>query len=324
MNHRRLPGRGRRLQAVRRTIQICVLLLLIVVPVLSVYENLRNQRDEIGIQQRWDTRTTHRLLGDIEDREAITQSVRGSVWTLKAGDLLISDPLAVVDFVTASRILLDVFLLTALIPIVCTVFLGRIFCGWICPADLLFEITGKIRSLAGIRTDVTFASMTKYAVLLAGGAAAILTSSQVFAEIYPPRIVSAELYLWITFGTVGAGAWFLLAIVAFEIFVSRRFWCRYICPGGALYSVLGRWRLLRLKVDRSQCTDCRMCDRICEFGLDPMNGRMGMECNNCGLCIRACATNALEWRWSLPPGDGLDLILPRRADGSAGQVSGTG
>lgn len=324
MTHRRLPGRGRGLQAVRRTIQAGILILLIIIPVLSVYESLRNQRDEIGIRQRWDTRATHRLLGDLENREAITQSVRGSVWTLKAGDLLISDPLAVVDFVSASRILLDVFLLTALIPIACTVLLGRIFCGWICPADLLFEVAGKLRSLAGIRTDVTFASMTKYVVLLAGGTAALLTGSQVFAEIYPPRIVGAELYLWITFGTVGAGAWFLLAIVAFEIFVSRRFWCRYLCPGGALYSALGRWRLLRLKVDRSRCTDCRLCDRVCEFGLDPMNGRMGMECNNCGLCIRACGTNALEWRWSLPPADGLDVILPRRTDGPAARVSGTG
>jgi len=305
---RRWPGRGFGLQITRRTIQVVVLLLLMVIPSLSLYDHLRNQRDEIGIAGRWDTRTIDRAVGHLEDPKPVTQAVRGSVWTLKVGPFVISDPLAVVDFVSASRVVFDAFLITALIPILLSILLGRFFCGWLCPADLLFEAGSKIRSWARIETDVTFARVTKLAVLVVGIGFGAAIGTQIFAEIYPPRIVGAELYLWITFGALGAGAWFFLAILAFEIFVSKRFWCRYVCPGGSLYSLLGRWRIVRLKLVDDACIDCRLCNTACEFGLDPMRGRFGDECNNCGLCVRACGHDALVWTLATRPSDGIDIV----------------
>jgi len=298
----------RGLQVARRTVQLFVLALLFVIPSLSLYDNMRNQRDTVGIDGRWDTRTIHAVVGDLDHPEAVTQSVRGSVWTFKAGDLIVSDPLAVLDFIAASRRLLDAFLLTALIPLVFTLVFGRVFCGWICPADLLFEIGSKVRAWVGIERDAPFSRWIKYAALGLGALAGAVCGVQIFAEIYPPRIVSAEAYLWTSFRTLGAGAWFLLTVVAFEIFVSRRFWCRYVCPGGALYSLLGRWRPVRLKVIESRCTDCAKCQPVCEFGLDPSRGDFGQECNNCGLCVRACAPGALTWRVGKPPRSGLDVL----------------
>lgn len=305
---RRWPGHGLWLQVLRRSSQLAVVALLFAIPTLSLYDNLRNQRDEVGIEARWDTRLVHRAVAGLDEPRNLTQAVRGSVWTFKAGDLVISDPLAVVDFVTASRTWIDRFLLTAFIPVALSLLLGRVFCGWLCSADLAFEVAARVRRWARIRTDVRFARVTKYAVLGIGAAAAVAFGSQFFAEIYPPRILSGELYLWITFGAFGAGAWFFLAVVAFEIFVSRRFWCRYVCPGGALYSLLGRWRIVRLKVDAAACTGCRLCNVSCEFGLDPMHGRFGAECNNCGVCARACGHDALVWRLGLPPRGGEDVV----------------
>lgn len=311
------PGGGRKLQWARRSAQAIVLLLLVLIPIFSLYESLRNQRDEPGIASRWDTRMVDAAVGDLDRPERITQAVRGSVWTAKAGDLVVSDPLAVADFVAASRALAEPFVLTALIPVLLSLLLGRFYCGWLCPADLLFEAAGRVRRAARIETDVTFARSLKYAVLGAGAAAGALFGTQIFAEIYPPRIVSGEIYLFVTFGAFGAGAWFFLTLVAFEIFVSRRFWCRYVCPGGALFSLLGRFRLVRLKVDPRSCTHCALCNKTCEFGLDVMSGRIGAECNNCGYCIRACAPGSLAFRASLPPRDGLDLLLPVRSAGEA-------
>lgn len=313
--HKRFPGGGLRLQILRRCIQSGVLLLLFLIPILSLYDHLRNQRDEVGIEARWDTRLVHRAVSDLDEPERLTQAVRGSVWTFKAGNWIVSDPLAVVDFMAASRSLWDRFLLTALVPLLLSLLLGRVFCGWICPADLLFEVGNKIRNWAGIERDVSFSRFTKYTILVAGLVGGVILGAQVFAEIYPPRIVSGELYLWITFGVFGAGAWFFLTILAFEIFVSRRFWCRYVCPGGALYSLLGRHRLVRLKLNRTACTDCTLCNRICEFGLSPMTGEFGPECNNCGLCTRVCARGALVYRLGLPPRDGLDLLPSEGGEG---------
>ncbi|MEZ4441681.1 MAG: 4Fe-4S binding protein [Polyangiaceae bacterium] len=305
---KRLPGKGRPLQAVRRTLQLLVLLLLIVIPITSLYANLRNQRDEVGIAARADTALVHRMFGGQPERAESLDQVRGSVWTLKLGDHVISDPLAALDFSVATHRPWDAFLLTALLPILASMLLGRVFCGWLCPADLLFELGSTLRRWVGLETDVAFPRGLKYVVLGLGTVLGAAMGMQVFAEIYPPRVMSSELYLAITFGAVGAGAWLLLAILAFEVFVSRRFWCRYVCPGGALYSLLGRYRLLRLKVVRSKCTDCNKCQPVCEFGLDPCAGSFGDECNNCGLCARACAPGAIVWRWGWRPADGVDEI----------------
>jgi ferredoxin-type protein NapH len=304
---RRLPGKMRWLQLLRRTIQFSVLALLFLIPTLSAYDNLRNQGDDAAIARHTGTKLVHSVVGGMDDHRSITQSVRGSVWTFKAGNVVVSDPLAGVDFAMASRTAWDPFFLTLLIPILLTLLLGRVFCGWICPADLLFEFASKLRAIAGIETNIQFSRLTKYAILGIGAVAAFWLGTQVFAEVYPPRVLSGELYLWISFGLFGAGTWFLLAIVVFEVFVSERFWCRYVCPGGALYSLLGRYRLLRIKVKQSACTSCEKCQPVCEFGLDPMRGEMGQECNNCGLCIRACAPKALVYQISLPK-KGLELL----------------
>lgn len=69
-------------------------------------------------------------------------------------------------------------------------------------------------------------------------------------------------------------------------------------PGGALYSLLGRFRLLRIVRKPALCTDYLDCDAACPFGLYPMTDRMGMECDNCGLCRSVCPEKALVYKWT--------------------------
>jgi ferredoxin-type protein NapH len=81
----------------------------------------------------------------------------------------------------------------------------------------------------------------------------------------------------------------------FDLLVSRRGFCRYLCPGGALYSLLGRYRLVRIRRIVETCNDCAKCNAVCEFELDPLRDGFGQECNNCSACIAVCPTDALTF-----------------------------
>ncbi len=87
----------------------------------------------------------------------------------------------------------------------------------------------------------------------------------------------------------------IVGIALFEVAVSRRWWCRYVCPGGALYSLLGAARPIRVKLSESKCTSCGDCVVACPVGLNPMRDKMGIECDNCGVCISHCHDDALGY-----------------------------
>ena len=138
MAHYAVPGS--RIRIARRICQLAVLSMLFLIPALGRYQALRNQADRVGIGRELGPRLLHAVLAEVEDPEPFTTSLRGSVWTMRIGSAVVSDPLAGADFVAATGEGWDPFLLTILVPVLATMLLGRVFCGWICPADLLFEL----------------------------------------------------------------------------------------------------------------------------------------------------------------------------------------
>ncbi len=88
--------------------------------------------------------------------------------------------------------------------------------------------------------------------------------------------------------------------IAFEVLVSPRWWCRTMCPGGALYGLLGSARVLRVVLVRDRCTACKLCQPACEEGLNPVAESSGLECDNCGACVRDCPDRALVFKLGLP------------------------
>lgn len=225
--------------------------------------------------------------------------VKGTTWSGTFGSLQLSDPLAVVGQVAGSRAIYWPFALTALIPVVVTALFGRIFCGWICPASFLFELNtnlGVLLRKSGLRVgNKGYDLRLKYAVLAIGVAVAMTTGSVVFAAIYPPAVVGREIYYAIALGGFGSGMVYFLILLLFDLLVARRGFCRYLCAGGALYSLLGRFRLLRIKRIVNNCNDCGKCNAVCEFGLEPLRDQFGQECNNCTSCIAACPTDAMTF-----------------------------
>lgn len=235
----------------------------------------------------------------VEDLDAI----KGTTWSGTFFGLQLSDPLAALGQMAAGMNLYTPFLLTALIPVLLTLLFGRFYCGWICPASFLYELNSNLAILlrrVGLYTghrqlDKRF----KYVVLAAGLVISMGTGSVVVAAVYPPAVIGREIYYAIALGGFGAGAVFFAVTLLFDLLVAQRGFCRYLCPGGALYSLLGRYRLLRIQRIAENCNDCAKCNAVCEFGLDPLHDNFGQECNNCTACIAVCPTDALTFEISL-------------------------
>ncbi len=225
--------------------------------------------------------------------------IKGNTWSANFFGYKISDPLAVVGQTAAALSVYWPFFLTALVPFVLTMIFGRFFCGWICPATFLYELNTTVslwlQSLGFKTGRRRFDRRLKYLVLAVGIIISALSGSVLISMIYPPAILGREIYFGIALGGFGAGLVFFVLTLLFDSLVSRRGFCRYVCPGGALYSLIGRYRLFRIRRIVENCNDCAKCNAVCEFGLDPLRDDFGQECNNCTACIAICPTDALTF-----------------------------
>ncbi len=227
-------------------------------------------------------------------------AIKGNTWSGNFFGYKISDPLAVVGQISAGLSIYWPFFLTALIPIILTMIFGRFFCGWVCPATFLYELNTSVSLWLhniGINTGKKqFDRRLKYWVLAAGLSISAITGSVLISMIYPPAIIGREIYFGVALGGFGAGLVFFVLTLLFDSLVARRGFCRYICPGGALYALLGHFRIFRIKRIVENCNDCAKCNAVCEFGLNPLRDDFGQECNNCTACIAICPTDALTFK----------------------------
>jgi len=86
-------------------------------------------------------------IAPMENPQEFVESFKGTLWSMRLGNIDLSDPLAGAEMIAASKTLYGPFILSIIIPVLATLILGRIFCSWVCPADLLFVVSNKLRSV---------------------------------------------------------------------------------------------------------------------------------------------------------------------------------
>ncbi len=332
----------------RRFVQIFVIVVTLAMPVIARYSHYLSAREFEEFSEKWNGTLQGELLQGVDGvirtgipdgeggvaerhpRKAILERAKGfsgSPWSARLFGISLTDPLAVAESALASRTVRWVLLMGLLLPLVLSVLLGRVFCGWICPMGFFFDMAAKIRTgldrFLEIRAyNVRISHYGKYFVLAIGLLFAFALGLPILHYIYPPALFGAETHGMVNglfdraeqgqfgFAWVGltSASLFLLGLLLTEIFVAPRFFCRSVCPGGALYSLLGKFRVVRIRREAAGCTHCTLCDKHCPRGLLPMIDRIGGECDNCGVCIDVCAPNVLAYRLSLsdapilPPG----------------------
>ncbi len=176
--------------------------------------------------------------------------------------------------------------------------LAKSFCSHLCPVGLLSEWLGRLGLRLTGRTltppkwlDIPLRSL-KFLLLgffvWAVWVAMDPRGVEAFLQSPYARVVDAK--MWLFFARPSETTITVLGIlVVLSVFI-RDFWCRYLCPYGALVGVLGLFSPLKVARDASLCTDCRACTRVCPARL-PVHtmGRVrSIECSSCQDCVVAC------------------------------------
>jgi len=255
-----------RLTAIRRTVQVCLLLLLFVVPLL-------NQQ---GISL-----------------------VSGTLYSFAIGPLWITDPAIGLQTLFTTRTLDLVLLLSVLLPVVLALVCGRVFCGWLCPQNTLSELADAVAARLKIRRALSPAPTPKLRFVMLGIILllAAVVGLPLISLLSAPGILSVQAARVVLEKTVGAELALVGLIVVVELFLVRRAWCNLLCPVG---TVLGLFRVRRtMKVVFSEevgrhCTRCHACAQACQLGLDPVAGSLYPQCHNCGACIEACKIDLIR------------------------------
>ncbi|MCZ7646837.1 MAG: 4Fe-4S binding protein [Planctomycetota bacterium] len=197
-------------------------------------------------------------------------------------------------------------------------FFPRGFCGYLCPLGTAIDLFDWAVGRHVKRFRVAAAGPwvhTKYYLLagiLAAAACGVLLSGYLAAIPVLTRgclFALAPLQLglqknWAMVPPVGWTYFLSLALFAavFALgFLEKRFWCRYVCPTGAVFSVFNVFRVGERKVE-SSCINCNKCVEICPFDAIKADfTTRTADCTFCQSCGGVCPTHAIKFttRWNL-------------------------
>jgi polyferredoxin/Pyruvate/2-oxoacid:ferredoxin oxidoreductase delta subunit len=281
------------------------------------------------------------------------------------------DPLNAISNALATRALYR-GLLWSLIIILPTLFLGRFFCGWICPLGAInhFFSSWKSESKRGKQLIESNRYQRwqawKYYILIAGLVAAVF-GSQVIGIMDPISFTIRSLTTSIlpavnyaanaAFDAMDRSGWgplqiasmvlsFIgqLTVVTFRqphfrqafvlglIFVAfialnlkvTRFWCRALCPLGALLGTISRWSILGLEKNAAKCDACNRCLLHCQGADDPIPGAKWRkaECHLCLNCVAECEQGAVQFKFFPKTAETIDVPSLSRRKALAGVAAG--
>lgn len=239
---------------------------------------------------------------------------------LPAELFLAIDPLVSLSTAIASRSWVWSLASAGIILLVC-VFIPRGFCGYLCPLGTLIDLfdwsVTKRTKRFQVAEDGWWVHIKYYLLLgtLICAAAGVLVSG-FFAAI--PVITRGMLFFgeplqvgvargWhavppIQFGQVLSMLLFL-AVLCLG-FMRPRFWCKYVCPSGAVFSLGNLFRLSERKVE-SSCINCNRCVEVCPFdAIKPDFTTRTTDCTLCQTCGGVCPVHAIKF---VDRFDGYDL-----------------
>ncbi|MHC4060982.1 MAG: 4Fe-4S binding protein [Planctomycetota bacterium] len=252
----------------------------------------------------------------------IVSTLGEKLWQLRGWPVnwfLQLDPLAALGTILTEHSLYYP-LLWALVTVILTIIFGRFFCSWVCPFGSLHHFVGflgKRKEPAAQQVELNKyrkAQCVKYfilAVLLAMAAFPSIAATLQTGLLDPIPLMTRSLNLVLlpvvdrpaniasVVGRFYEGSWLIFAIFLTAILLNLvipRFYCRFICPLGALFGVIGRFAIWRIGKNQSECTNCKLCEKSCEGGCEPAGNIRISECVLCFNCRQDCRDEVLSYQ----------------------------
>ncbi|MDR1659157.1 MAG: 4Fe-4S binding protein [Desulfovibrio sp.] len=247
----------------------------------------------------------------------------GSVCSLSLPAIDILCPTGLAQNIASSGTILLATLSSALVLLLLALPGGRIFCGWLCPFGFVLDLTDKAieivktqgkkrhgaeNSPSGVRRLTFFTNRNnKYGVLAGSVAASSMTGNQAFCTVCPIGVVCRSYGID---SALGGAELAVIPLVAVMEGCSKRSWCRYFCPVGALFALVARFSPISVEIGAARCKkfSCKRCAEVCPMGIidgnDLQNGQKPLvsksECILCMRCVDVCPHRAAGLRFGLP------------------------
>lgn len=218
-----------------------------------------------------------------------------------------TDPFLLVTAFITNRTILNGLILS-LCLIIITFLIGRFFCGWVCPLGTSVDIIGALGLRKTDLGDRNNARLRKVKFYFLGALFLLTLLGKQLAWIFDPMMIMDRFVLldfknivhgFRVFSSPGSrSAFVIFAAICGSSLILQRFWCRGLCPLGAIYAFLAKFSLLRRSTE--ECLKCDKCKSHCRTGAikDDMGYLQG-ECILCMDCVYDCPRHITQFKFKL-------------------------
>ncbi|RLD12671.1 nitrate reductase [candidate division KSB1 bacterium] len=223
-------------------------------------------------------------------------SLMGTFYSIRIGHLDLMDPALMFQTILLTKHISFSALLAGTLPLILALVLGRVFCSWICPYNLLAEYVATLRKKVFPHKKYVLNHNPKphwyWAIFGLVITSLMVLGIPLITLTSFPGLLSSEAADLVLNGTIGVEIVLILVVILLEFIVAPRFWCKYACPVGATLALFHYKHTMHVHFDPKGCTCDSIktlpCNSVCPLGLDPRHRDIYPYCYNCGECIYSC------------------------------------
>jgi polyferredoxin len=175
---------------------------------------------------------------------------------------------------------------------------GKAFCSWLCPVGFLSELIGDFGKKI-FRKDLKLLKFLDYPLrsikyLLLGflfySVFILMSTTALQAFLDSPYNLVSDVKMFYFFAEISRFSLIVIGILFLLSIVLRGFWCRYLCPYGALLGITSLLSPNKIKRNSVSCIDCGLCNKACPsfIKVDKVKTVISDECTSCLNCVDVC------------------------------------